>query len=169
MGAFSEIFFLPVTIVFCNTLLIHYYTKILQTGHFILQTSPQEKHLQKKWSMPQRSKGKLIQDGNKNNIWRRILWGVNSCTKWAFLGYFEKNPKNADIVRQFMPPEFFSRIFFLFCRFWPHIAKGHLLLKTCRGHMRKFRLKSQKLAEILRFENFKIMRFFPFVDAEKLP
>ena len=48
MGAFSEIFFLPVTFVSCNTLLIHYYKKILQTGHFVSQTSPQDKHLQKK-------------------------------------------------------------------------------------------------------------------------
>ena len=47
MGAFSEIFFLPVSIVSCNTLLIHYYTKILQTGHFVSQTYPKEKHLQK--------------------------------------------------------------------------------------------------------------------------
>ena len=65
MGAFSEIFFLPVTIVFCNTLQIHYYTKIIQTGHYVLQTSPQEKHLQKKWSIPQRSKWKLLQDEKK--------------------------------------------------------------------------------------------------------
>ena len=93
MGAFSEIFFLPVSIVSCNTLLIHYYTKILQTGHFVSQTFPQEKHLQKKWSIPQRSQWKLLQDGNKNNIWRRILRGVNSRTKWEFLGYFEKVPK----------------------------------------------------------------------------
>ena len=92
MGAFSEIFFLPVSIVSCNTLLIHYYTKILQTGHFVSQTFPQEKHLQKKWSIPQRSQWKLLQDGNKNNIWRRILRGVNSRTKWAFLRYFVKNP-----------------------------------------------------------------------------
>ena len=93
MGAFSEIFFLPVTIVSCNTLLIHYYRKILQTGHFVSQNSPQDKHLQKKESIPQRSQWKLLQDGNKNNIWRCILRGVNSRTKWAFLGYFEKIPK----------------------------------------------------------------------------
>ena len=68
MGAFSEIFFFPVSIVSYNTLLIHYYTKILQTGPFVSQTSPQEKHLQKKWSIPQRSQCKLLQDGNKNNI-----------------------------------------------------------------------------------------------------
>ena len=68
MGAFSEIFFLPVAIASCNTLLIHYYTKILQTGPFVSQTSPQEKHLQQKWSIPQRSQCKLLQDGNKNNI-----------------------------------------------------------------------------------------------------
>ena len=30
-----------------DTLLIHYYRKILQTGHFVSQTSPQDKHLQK--------------------------------------------------------------------------------------------------------------------------
>ena len=30
--------------------------------------------------------------------------------------------------------------------------------------MPKFGLKSQKLNEILRFENFEITRFFPFVD-----
>ena len=108
MGAFWEIFFLPVTIVSCNTLLIHYYTKILQTGHFVSQTSPQEKYLQKKWSIPQRSQWKLLQDGNKNNIWRRILRGVNSRTKWAFLGYIEKIPKNANIVKQFTPPECIS-------------------------------------------------------------
>ena len=53
--------------------------------------------------------------------------------------------------------------------FGPHIAKDHLLLLTYRGHMPKFRLKSQKMTEILRFENFKITRFFPFVDAEKMP
>ena len=92
MGAFSEIFFLPVSIVSCNTLLIHYYTKILQTGHFVSQTFPQEKHLQKKWSIPQRSQWNLLQDGNKNNIWRRNLRGVKSHTKWAFLRYFVKNP-----------------------------------------------------------------------------
>ena len=93
MGAFSEIFFLPVAIASRNTLLIHYNTKILQTGHFVSQTFPQEKHLQKIWSIPQRSQWNLLQDGNKNNIWRRILRGVNSCTKWAFLGYFKKIPK----------------------------------------------------------------------------
>ena len=48
MVFFWGICFLPVTIVSSNTLLIHYYTKILQTGHFVSQTSPQDKHLQKK-------------------------------------------------------------------------------------------------------------------------
>ena len=90
MGAFSEMFFLPVTIVSCNTLLMHYYTKILETGYFVSQTSRQEKHLQKEWSIPQCSQWKLLQDGNKNNISRRILRGVNSRTKWVFLGYSEK-------------------------------------------------------------------------------
>ena len=104
MEAFWEIFFLLVTIVSYNTLQIHYYTKFLQTGHFVSQNSPQEKYLQKKWSIPQRSQWKLLQDGNKNNIWRCILRGVNSCTKWAFLGYIEKIPKNANIVKQFTPP-----------------------------------------------------------------
>ena len=93
MGAFRETFFLLVTLVSRNTLLIHYYPKILQTGHFVSQNSPQDKHLQKKESIPQCSQWKLLQDGNKNNIWRRILRGVNSRTKWAFLGYFEKIPK----------------------------------------------------------------------------
>ena len=87
MGAFSEIFFLPVTFVSCNTLLIQYYRKILQTGHFVPQNSPQDK----KESVPQCSQ--LLQDWNKNNIWICILRGVNSRTKWAFLGYFEKIPK----------------------------------------------------------------------------
>ena len=40
-----------------------------------------------------------------------------------------------------------------------HIAIDHLLLGTYRGHMPKFILKSQKLNEILRFENFEITRF----------
>ena len=31
-----------------NTLLIHYYTKFLQNGHFVLQISHQEQHLEKK-------------------------------------------------------------------------------------------------------------------------
>ena len=53
MGAFSEIIFPLVTIVSRNTLLIHYYTKILQNGDFVLQISPQEQHLGKKWSIPQ--------------------------------------------------------------------------------------------------------------------
>ena len=43
------------------------------------------------------------------------------------------------------------------------IAIDHLLPGTYRGHMPKFVLKSQKLNERLRFENFEIMRFFPFV------
>ena len=50
----------------------------------------------------------MLQDGNKNNIWRRILRGVNSRTKWAFLGYIEKIPKNANIVKQFTPSECIS-------------------------------------------------------------
>ena len=45
------------------------------------------------------------------------------------------------------------------------IAIQHLLPGIYRGRMPKFRLKSQKLNEILRFENFEI---FPFVDTWKL-
>ena len=49
-----------------------------------------------------------------------------------------------------------------------YIAIEHLLPGTYRGHMQKFRLKSQKLNEILRFENLEITRFFSFVDTRKL-
>ena len=49
-----------------------------------------------------------------------------------------------------------------------YIALDHLLTGTYRGHMPKFGLKSQKLNEILRFVNFEITRFFPFVDTRKL-
>ena len=45
------------------------------------------------------------------------------------------------------------------------IAIDHLLPGTYRGHMPKFRLKSEKLNEMLRFENFEITRFFPVVDT----
>ena len=45
-----------------------------------------------------------------------------------------------------------------------YIAIEHLLPGTYRGHMPKFRPKSQKLNEILRFENLEITRFFPFID-----
>ena len=49
-----------------------------------------------------------------------------------------------------------------------YIAIEHLLPGTYRGHMPKFRLKSQKLNEILRFENLEITRFFSLVDTQKL-
>ena len=49
-----------------------------------------------------------------------------------------------------------------------YIAIEHLLPGTYRGHMPKFRLKSQKLNEILRFENLEITRFFSFVATRKL-
>ena len=46
-----------------------------------------------------------------------------------------------------------------------YIAIDHVLPGTYRGHMPKFRLISLKLNEMLRFENFEITRFFPFVDT----
>ena len=63
-----------------------------------------------------------------------------------------------------------------FCGCWYHgrshfglyISIDHLLLGSYRGHMPRFRLKYQKLNEILRFENFEITRFFPFIDKWKL-
>ena len=48
-----------------------------------------------------------------------------------------------------------------------YISIDHLLPGTYRGHMPKFWLESQKLKEILRFENFEITRFFPFFDTQK--
>ena len=126
MGAFWEAFFLPVTIVSCNTLLIHYYRNILQTGHFVSQISPQEINLQKKWSIPQRSQWKLLQDGNKNNIWRRILRGVNRHTKWAFLGYFEKIPKTAILWRNLRPQNPFPK--FLFCFYHVAFFIGYIMV-----------------------------------------
>ena len=48
-----------------------------------------------------------------------------------------------------------------------YIAIDHLLTGKYRGHMPKYGLKSQKLNEILRFVNFEIMRFFPFVDTRE--
>ena len=112
MGASWETCFLPVTIVSCNTLLIHYYTKILQTGHFVSQTSPQEKHLQKKWSIPQRSQWKLLQDGNKNNIWRHILWGVAALN--GRFGDILKKSQKCPYCDAIYDPRMCFRIFFLF-------------------------------------------------------
>ena len=85
--------FLLVTIVSRNTLLIHYYTKILQNGHFVSQISPQEQHLGKKQSIPQCSQWKMLHDRNKKKIRKCILGGVNCLTIWAFLGFFQNIPK----------------------------------------------------------------------------
>ena len=52
--------------------------------------------------------------------------------------------------------------------FWLYIVIDHLLKRTYRGHMSKFRLKSQKLNEILKLENLETTRFFSFVDTRKL-
>ena len=49
-----------------------------------------------------------------------------------------------------------------------YIVIEYLLPGTYRGHMPKLRLKSQKLNEILRFEDLKTTRFFSFVDTGKL-
>ena len=51
-----------------------------------MQISPQKQHLQQKWSIPQRSQYKMLGDGNRKNVWRFILRGVNSPTKWEIWG-----------------------------------------------------------------------------------
>ena len=114
MGAFRETFLPLVTIVSRNTLLIHYHTKIHQNGHFVSQISPQKQHLQQKWSIPQHSQWKMLGDGNRKNIWRFILRGVNCHAKWMFLGKIQKIPQIAHFAGQFTPLRINIQIFFLF-------------------------------------------------------
>ena len=97
----------------------------------------------------------------------RICLGFSWLSRAFFVDRF-----SAKIVILTLPPTAYRILWLLRYHgrsyFGPFIAIDHLLTGTYRGHMPKFVLKSQKFNEILRFVNFEITRFFPFVDTRKL-
>ena len=63
--------------------------KILKTGNIVSQISPWKQRLQKKQSIPWRSRQKMPCDGHQECIPRPILWGKIPRTKSAFFRCFE--------------------------------------------------------------------------------
>ena len=89
MGAFWEIFFLLVTIVSPNTLLIHYYTKNLQNSHFVSQISPQEQYLEKNRVYNNVANGRCYEIETKRKF-GNAFWGRKLPHNMAVLGIFYK-------------------------------------------------------------------------------
>ena len=73
-----------------------------------------QQHLQQKWSIQQRSQCKMLGDGNRKNIWRFILRGVNCPAKWVFLGKIPKVPQITHFGGPFTPLRINLQIYFLF-------------------------------------------------------
>ena len=69
--------------------ILNFLWKIRKTGKIVSQISPWKQHLQKKQSIPRRSRRKMPCHRHQENIPRPILWGVIPHTKSAFFRFFE--------------------------------------------------------------------------------
>ena len=80
--------------------------KTLKTGNIISQISPWKQRLQKKQSIPWRSRRKMPCNRHQENFPRPILWGVIPQQNWHFFDFSKifKKAKNGDFVWKIAAP-----------------------------------------------------------------
>ena len=86
--------------------ILNFLWKTLKTSNIVSQISPWKQRLQKKQSIPRRSRRKMPWNGHQENTPRPILWGVIPRTKLAFFQFSEifwKSKKRQFCMENYTP------------------------------------------------------------------